>query len=114
MNPEGQGYQPSKEEMQTDKDKENEASSEKLNLDSFGKDFDESELIRKERLAQGLPPRGELNVEINHAEYLAASGDSDGKRLLNAALEKKRNYFAGISTPEYRPQTQTQTERKSL
>lgn len=109
-----EGYQPSEEEMKTDENRESEASSEKLNLDSFGKDFDESELIRKERVAQGLPPRGDLNAEINHAEYLAASGDSDGERLLNAALEKKRNYFAGISTPEYRPQTQTQTERKSI
>lgn len=74
--------------------------------------FDQSELNRTERLRRGLAPIGELDVSINHAEYLTGTGDSAGKRLLEEALEKKRSYLAGVPRPEYRPSTQTKTKSR--
>ncbi len=74
--------------------------------------FLESERQRKERQSKGLPPAGELNVIINHAEHLMQTGDSEGKRLYEEALQKKRDYLAGRPSSEYRPPTQTETRRK--
>lgn len=75
-------------------------------------EFMDSEAKRKERLKQGLPPMGELNENINHAEYLMQSGDRDGKRLFEAALQKKRDYFSKKPQSDYRPPTQTKPQRE--
>ena len=84
-----------------------------IDLDSLDlRDFEQSEQFRKERLKRGLSPMGELDVNINHAEYLAGTGYANGKRLLEAALLKKKNYLEGKQQAEYHPPTQTQTQRK--
>jgi len=99
-NPETNGYTPKEE---------------KIDLEPRVDDtFEISEQKRIERLTLGLPPRGELDVSINHAEYLVGTGHTEGKRILEAALAKKRAFFERKGIAEHRPPTQTQPQREKI
>ncbi|HSI20952.1 MAG TPA: hypothetical protein VLA04_04640, partial [Verrucomicrobiae bacterium] len=73
--------------------------------------FDESEANRMKRLADGLPPQGEMDERINQLTYLAGTGDKISELQLKQVLEKKRLTLEGKPPEPWRPATQTQRQR---